>query len=58
MSRSPDRSHQRAVLALYRQLHVCVAGWGIGDVMLARADIIFDERTLFETYLFVVPLVI
>lgn len=54
---APAWSHQRAVLALYRQLHDCVAAWGIGDVMVAPADIIFDQRTLVEPDLFVVPLV-
>jgi Uma2 family endonuclease len=53
---APAWSHQRAVLALYRQLHACVAG-GIGDVMVAPADIILDQRTLVEPDLFVVPLV-
>jgi hypothetical protein len=43
--------------ALYRHLHAWLAGRGIGDVLFAPADIIFDQRTLLEPDLFVVPFV-
>lgn len=54
---APAWGHQRAVGALYRHLHAWLAGRGIGDVLFAPADIIFDRRTLLEPDLFVVPLV-
>ena len=54
---APAWSHQRAVGALYRHLHAWLAGRGIGDVLFAPADIIFDQRTLLEPDLFVVPFV-
>ena len=54
---APAWSHQRAVMALYRQLHGCVVDSAIGDVIVAPADIVFDQHTLVEPDLFVVPLV-
>jgi Uma2 family endonuclease len=54
---APAWNHQRAAGALYRQLHAWLAGRGVGDVLMAPADIILDQRTLVEPDLFVVPLV-
>jgi Uma2 family endonuclease len=54
---APIWSHQRAVGALYAQLRQWLEWNPVGDVLFAPADIIFDQRTLLEPDLFVVPLV-
>jgi Uma2 family endonuclease len=54
---APSWTHQDAVLQLARRLMDYVARHEIGHVVIAPADIEFDEHNLVEPDLFVVPLV-
>jgi Uma2 family endonuclease len=54
---APSWTHQGAVLQLARRLMDYLAEHSIGHVVIAPADVEFDEHNMVEPDLFVVPLV-
>ena len=54
---APSWTHQRAVGELFLMLAPHVRQHGIGDVLIAPADVMFGPRDMVEPDLFVVPLV-
>ena len=52
---APTRAHQRVVLALYRLIDAHVRAHGLGEVVLAPADLQLDDFALVQPDLFVVP---
>jgi Uma2 family endonuclease len=57
VSPAPTLLHQRALLLLLRPLDAYVEKHQVGSVLMSPADIEFDERTLLQPDLFVVPFV-
>ena len=54
---SPSRPHQGAAFQIARLLADYTDATGVGNVVMAPADVIYDARTMVEPDVFVVPLV-
>ena len=54
---APSWRHQRIVLALAKRLDDYTRAQGVGHVLIAPADVTFDNRTRVQPDLFVAPLV-
>ncbi len=57
VSPGPSWQHQMALTKLFLRLHGYLAPRALGEVMVAPADVEFDETRMVEPDLFVVPLI-